>query len=310
MKIGIVFPGQGSQYVGMGKELYGTDKIFTAVLNEADDALHFSLSQMCLHGPEDELTLTANAQPGILSISYALWKIFERKGIEPACVAGHSLGEYTALLAAGVFSFADAVKLVRKRGQYMQEAVPVGQGAMAAIIGLSLADAEQICHEASNNRICACANYNSQDQVVISGDKDAVNAASELARQKGAKRVIPLKVSAPFHCQLMKPVELKLKEDIQKVVFKDLSIPLFNNVDASEVMRGMDAKNYLIKQITAPVMWYQIIMNMSNSGVNTFIEIGPGKVLTGLIKRINPDSKTYNIQDAATLEETFSQLSG
>lgn len=308
MKIGIVFPGQGSQYVGMGKELYEADPDFRHIVKEADEILNFSLSQLCFYGPEDELMLTANAQPGILTVSYGLWKLFESKGIESGYVAGHSLGEYTALLAAGVFSFADALRLVRKRGQYMQEAVPVGQGAMAAIVGLSPNDAEKICQEAAKGKIVSPANFNSQDQIVISGEKDAVEAASEYARQKGAKRVIPLKVSAPFHCELMKPVELKLKEDIQKVVFKDLRIPLFNNVDANEVVKGLLAKDGLIRQITAPVKWYQIIVNMVNKGTDTFIEIGPGKVLTGLIKRINPGSKTYNIQDAKTLEETFNQL--
>ncbi|OGF62246.1 MAG: [acyl-carrier-protein] S-malonyltransferase [Candidatus Fischerbacteria bacterium RBG_13_37_8] len=308
MKVGFVFPGQGSQYVGMGKDIYEDEQDIAGIFTEADETLHFSLSRLCFYGPEEELTLTTNAQPAILTVSYALWKLLDNKGIEAHFVAGHSLGEYTALVVSGAVAFNEAVQLVRKRGRYMQEAVPVGQGAMAAIIGLQLDEVDKICMDELKDKIVSPANYNSQDQVVISGETNAVNEASERAKIKGAKRVIPLKVSAPFHSPLMKPAEIKMQEDIYRTVFKDLKIPLFNNVDASLVEVSSEAKKYLIRQITAPVKWYQIIMNMKAKGVDTFVEIGPGKVLTGLIKRICPDCRTYNIQDRKSLDETFNSL--
>lgn len=308
MKIAFVFPGQGSQYVGMGKDIYEAEESAAEIFQKANEALNFSISELCFRGPEEELILTANVQPAILTVSYALFKLVEKKGIEPFLVAGHSLGEYTALVASGCIRFEDAVKIVRKRGQYMQEAVPVGQGAMAAIIGLSSDKINEICKSIKNNKIVEPANYNSQDQIVISGEKMAVQEASELALKEGAKRVIPLKVSAPFHCSLMKSAEIKLKNDLENLIFNDLEIPLVNNVDATIIKKGIEAKNYLIKQITSPVKWYQIILRMLQEGIDTFIEIGPGKVLSGLIKRIAPNSKSYNIQDLKTLDETFTQI--
>jgi len=307
-KIAFIFPGQGSQYVGMGKDIYESEEIAAEVFEKANEVLNFSLSNLCFRGPEEELTLTANVQPAILTVSYALLKLIERKGIEASLVAGHSLGEYTALVCSGSITFEEALKIVRKRGQYMQEAVPFGQGAMAAIIGLSPNKVEEICKKVANNKVVEPANYNSQDQVVISGEKNAVEEASELARQEGAKRIIPLKVSAPFHCSLMKPAEVKLKNDLERLVFNDLKIPLVNNVDAQIIFKGIEAKNYLIRQITSPVRWYHIILKMLQEGVDTFIEIGPGKVLSGLIKRIESNCNVFNVQDLKTLEEVFLQI--
>lgn len=308
MKIAFVFPGQGSQYVGMGKDIYEKEEIAAEVFEKANEVLNFSLSNLCFRGPEEELTLTANVQPAILTVSYALLKLTERKGIEASLVAGHSLGEYTALVCSSSISFEEALKIVRKRGQYMQEAVPLGQGAMAAIIGLSTDKVEEICKKLGDNKIVEPANYNSQDQVVISGEKSAVEEASELARKEGAKRIIPLKVSAPFHCSLMKSAEIKLKNDLERLVFNDLKIPLVNNVDAKIIFKGIEAKNYLIKQITSPVRWYHIILTMLKEGIDTFIEIGPGKVLSGLIKRVENNCKVFNIQDLKSLEEVFLQI--
>ncbi len=308
MKIAFVFPGQGSQYVGMGKDIYEKEEIAAEVFEKANEVLNFSLSNLCFRGPEEELTLTANVQPAILTVSYALLKLIERKGIEASLVAGHSLGEYTALVCSSSISFEEALKVVRKRGQYMQEAVPLGQGAMAAIIGLSADKVEEICKKLGDNKIVEPANYNSLDQVVISGEKSAVEEASELARKEGAKRIIPLKVSAPFHCSLMKSAEIKLKNDLERIVFNDLKIPLVNNVDAEIIFKGIEAKNYLIKQITSPVRWYHIILTMLKEGIDTFIEIGPGKVLSGLIKRVENNCKVFNIQDLKSLEEVFLQI--
>lgn len=308
MRKAFIFPGQGSQYVGMGKDIYKEEPDVANIFNETDSILHHSLSKLCFYGPESELTLTANAQPAILVISYALWYLLNMKGLEADYVAGHSLGEYTALVSAGSLKYQDAVILVRKRGLYMQEAVAAGEGAMAAIIGLDHGAVERICLEELKDEIVSPANYNAQDQVVISGLKDAVLKASEIAKKLGAKRIIPLKVSAPFHCQLMKPAEEKLKNDIERIVFRDARYPIFSNVEAKMIVTSDEIKENLIKQITAPVKWYQIIIEMIKNGVDTFIEIGPGKVLAGLVKRISPESRVYNIQDRKSLDEAFDAL--
>lgn len=308
MKVAFIFPGQGSQYVGMGKDIYEQEPVVANIFNEADDILHHSLSKLCFYGPESELTLTANAQPAILIVSYALWYLLNMKGLETDCVAGHSLGEYTALISVDSLKYQDAVILVRKRGLYMQEAVAAGEGAMAAIIGLEHKTVEKICLEELKDEVVSPANYNAQDQIVISGLKDAVLKASEIAKKMGAKRVIPLKVSAPFHCKLMKPAEDKLRNDIEKVVFRDAIYPIFSNVEAKMTVKSNKIKENLIKQVTAPVKWYQIIIEMVENGIDTFVEIGPGKVLTGLVKRISPGSKVYNIQDRKSLDEVFDAL--
>jgi [acyl-carrier-protein] S-malonyltransferase len=309
-KVAFVFPGQASQYPGMGKELAEMYPSAKAVFDEADKALGFSISKMCFEGSEEDLKLTANTQPAILTCSIATYRVLEEKGLAPDFVAGHSLGEYSALVAAGSLKFADAVKLVRKRGSYMQEAVPAGKGAMAAIMGLSPAVVSDVCKRAAQGQVCAPANLNSPDQTVISGDADAIKRAVELASQAGAKRATILPVSAPFHSTLMMPAQEKLEHDLKKTHFDKLRVPLVTNVDADTIETGEQAREALVRQVTAAVHWEESVRLLIEEGVNTFVEVGPGKVLTGLLRQIERSVATLNVEDETSLLKTVEKIAG
>jgi [acyl-carrier-protein] S-malonyltransferase len=309
-KVAFVFPGQASQYPGMGKELADTYPVARAVFDEADKALGFSISQICFEGSEEDLKLTANTQPAILTCSVATYRVLEDKGLAPDFVAGHSLGEYSALVAIGALKFADAVRLVRKRGTYMQQAVPAGQGAMAAIMGLSPAVVIDVCKRASDGEICAPANLNSPDQTVISGHADAVKRAVELASQAGAKRATILPVSAPFHCALMMPAQEKLAHDLKNTNFGELRVPLVTNVDADIIETGDEAREALVRQVATAVRWEESVRLLIEEGVNTFVEVGPGKVLTGLLRQIERSVATLNVEDEKSLLKTVEKIAG
>jgi [acyl-carrier-protein] S-malonyltransferase len=281
-----------------------------AVFDEADKALGFSISKMCFEGSEEDLKLTANTQPAILTCSIATYRVLEEKGLAPDFVAGHSLGEYSALVAAGSLKFADAVKLVRKRGSYMQEAVPAGKGAMAAIMGLSPAVVSDVCKRAAQGQVCAPANLNSPDQTVISGDADAIKRAVELASQAGAKRATILPVSAPFHSALMMPAQEKLEHELKKTHFDKLRVPLVTNVDADTIETGEQAREALVRQVTAAVHWEESVRLLIEEGVNTFVEVGPGKVLTGLLRQIERSVATLNVEDETSLLKTVEKIAG
>ena len=305
-KTAFIFPGQGSQSVGMGKDLFDNFPAAREVFEQANDALGFSLSDLCFSGDEAELQLTANTQPAILTVSVAALRAME--GVKPDFVAGHSLGEYSALVAAGVINFSDAVKTVRKRGTYMQEAVPVGVGAMAAILGLDAEIVENKCAEAAEGQVCSPANINSPSQVVIAGDADAVDRACVLMRDAGAKRAIKLNVSAPFHCALMMPAQERLAEDLARLDYADFEAPIVHNVDASANDDANKIADALTQQVSSPVLWLQSIRFLVGQGVDTFIEIGPGKVLSGLVKQIDRDVRVFNIENSESLGNTLDSL--
>lgn len=307
-KIAFVFPGQASQYPGMGKDLAEKHPAAKAVFDEADKALGFSISRMCFGGSEEELKLTENTQPAILTCSVAVYRVLEEKGIAPDFVAGHSLGEYSALVAAGSLKFADAVQLVRKRGKYMQEAVPAGEGAMAAIMGLSPAVVADACKRAADGMVCAPANLNSPEQTVISGNAIAVKRAVEMASQLGAKRAVMLAVSAPFHSALMAPAQERLTKDLRKTEFADLRVPLVTNSDADTVTSGAEAREALIRQVTMPVRWEESVRMLIDEGVDTFVEVGPGRVLAGLLRQIERSVGTLNVEDEKSLETTVEKI--
>jgi [acyl-carrier-protein] S-malonyltransferase len=309
-KVAFVFPGQASQYSGMGKELAEKYPVARAVFDEADQVLGFSLSKLCFEGTEDDLKLTANTQPAILTVSVAAGRVLAEKGIAPDFVAGHSLGEYSALVAAGSVKFADAVKLVHRRGTYMQEAVPAGQGAMAAIMGLSPAVVQDACKRAAEGEICSPANLNSPEQTVISGHAGAVKRAVEIASQLGAKRSMVLPVSAPFHSALMMPAQEKLEKDLNAAEFEDLQVPLVTNVDADSIRQGEEARSALIRQVTMPVRWEESMRMLLDEGVNTFVEVGPGRVLTGLMRQIERSVATLNVEDEKSLQATVEKIAG
>jgi [acyl-carrier-protein] S-malonyltransferase len=308
LKIAAVFPGQGSQKVAMGKALADAFPESRAAFDEADAALGFALSRLCFEGPESDLQLTANTQPAILTTSIAAWRALSARGIQPAYVAGHSLGEYSALVAANTIGLADAVVAVRRRGQYMQEAVPVGVGAMAAILGLDLPGIESACREAAQGQVVSPANINSPGQVVIAGHKEAVERASALVKAAGARRAVPLPVSAPFHCALMLPAQERLARDFASLAFHDPEIPLVNNVDALVVRTGEDCREGLVRQVSAPVRWQEVVEALVREGVDTVIEVGPGTVLTGLVKKIDKGLRVLNVEDPASLEAVVQAL--
>jgi len=302
--VAIVFPGQGSQNPGMGKELFEKSAAARQVFEEADDALGFAISRLCFEGPAEELQLTENTQPAILTVSVAAFRAMKEAGIaSPAFVAGHSLGEYSALVAAGALSLSDAVRTVRARGRYMQEAVPVGTGAMAAVIGGELSEIQRVCEETRGELVCSVANMNSPNQVVIAGNTDAVDRAIESLKGV-AKRVIKLNVSAPFHCALMKPAQDRLATDLERLTFNEPAMPVVTNVDARATRAPHELRDALVRQVSAPVRWVESMQLLAQQGVDTFVEAGPGKVLTGLMRQINRDLKTLNVEDAASLEST------
>jgi [acyl-carrier-protein] S-malonyltransferase len=307
-KIAFVFPGQGSQYPGMGKELAEKYPAARAVFEEADRALGFPISQMCFSGMEEELKLTANTQPAILTCSVAAYRILAEKGVTPDFVAGHSLGEYSALVAAGAIKFSDAVQIVRRRGTYMQEAVPAGQGAMAAIMGLSPAVVLDACKRAAEGQVCSPANLNSPEQTVISGHAEAVKRAVEIASQLGAKRAVILAVSAPFHCALMMPAQERLEKDLRAMAIGPLRVPLVTNVDADTETSAEEARDALIRQVTNPVRWEESVHELIDEGVNTFVEVGPSRVLTGLLRQIERSVGALNVEDDKSLATTVEKI--
>ncbi|MBX5478602.1 MAG: ACP S-malonyltransferase [Pyrinomonas methylaliphatogenes] len=310
-RLAYVFPGQGSQSVGMGRDLADNFAVARQVFEEADDVLGFALSRLCFEGPAEALQLTENTQPAILTISIAALRTLEAEGAPaPAFVAGHSLGEYSALVAAGAMDFASALRIVRARGRYMQEAVPVGVGAMAAILGASLETVEEACREVSEDGVCAPANINSPSQIVIAGHAKAVERAIEVLRARGAKRAVRLPVSAPFHCELMRPAAERLARDLEAVKFNDLATPLVTNVDAAIVRRGAEAREALVRQVAAPVRWRESVALLEREGVEVFVEIGPGKVLSGLIRQTIERARTLNAEDARSLRATLDGLVG
>jgi len=308
-KIAYIFPGQGSQAVGMGKDLFDKHPAAREAFEQADEALGFSLSEMCFSGSEEDLALTANTQPAILTTSVAAYRAMIAEGFaEPSYVAGHSLGEYSALVAAGVLDFADAVKTVRKRGTYMQEAVPVGVGAMAAILGSDIATVEQACADAANGQICSPANINSPSQVVIAGNADAVDRACELLKERGAKRAVKLNVSAPFHCALMMPAQERLADDLGKLNYGTFSFPVVHNFDAAVNSDPVVVCDRLTQQVSSPVRWMQSVQQMASDGVSTMVEVGAGKVLSGLVRQINRDVRCLNVENSESLRNTLETL--
>ena len=292
----------------MGKELAENFPEARAVFDEADQALGSSISQMCFTGSEEDLKQTANTQPAILTCSVAVQRVLAGKGVTPDFVAGHSLGEYSALVAAGALKFSDAVKLVRKRGTYMQEAVPAGQGAMAAIMGLSPAVVADACKRAAETEVCSPANLNSPEQTVISGHAGAVKRAVEIASQQGAKRAVILAVSAPFHCAMMMPAQERLENDLRKTEFANLQVPLVTNVDADTITTGDEAREALIRQVTMPVRWLDSMRLLIDEGVNTFVEVGPGRVLVGLLRQIERSVSALNVEDEKSLSTTMDKI--
>ena len=300
--IACIFPGQGSQAVGMGKALAEAFPIVRETMAEADEALGESLSGLCFEGPAEKLVLTENTQPAILAVSVACYRLLSSTGVVPAFVAGHSLGEYSAHVAAGTMTFADALRTVRRRGRYMQEAVPVGQGAMAAILGLDAEKVAQACAEAAQGEVVSPANLNAPGQIVIAGSKDAVARASERAKQLGARRAIPLPVSAPFHCALMLPAEARLAPELRALTVSDPAMPVVANVDAEVKRTAAAGIEALVKQVSAPVRWEDVMRRLASEGVHKYVEVGPGTVLTGLGRKILKDAAFANIEDPSGLD--------
>ena len=305
MTLAFVFPGQGSQYVGMGRELYEQYGEARAIFDQADQTLGFSLKDLCFNGPAEDLNQTVNTQPAVLTVSVAALAVWKKLGgAAPKAVAGHSLGEYSALIAAGSLEFGDAVSLVRKRGRYMQEAVPAGEGGMAALIGLSGDGLRELCQKASLAGIVEAVNLNSPGQVVIAGDNNGLKAAAELAKEAKAK-CIPLSVSAPFHSSLMRPAGARLATDLAGIGVADPNVPIVANVTADFAETGAEIKDLLIKQVYSPVRWEESMARLMESGVDTVLEIGPGKVLSGLMKKINRKIHLANIETPASFEKAL-----
>lgn len=300
--IAFVFPGQGSQYAGMGRELARVFREARQVFEEADEALGFALSSLCFEGPDEELKLTENTQPAILTASIASFRVLEARSLLPDWVAGHSLGEYSALVAAGAVRFSDAVRLVRDRGRFMQEAVAVGEGAMAALLGLELADVEALCEEAAGSDVVEPANINSPSQVVIAGHRGAVLRAVELAPERGARRAILLPVSAPFHCRLMEPAGRRLAPLLEQTAFSDLRVPLISNAHASRLDEGAEARRSLLEQVASPVRWSESIQRLVEAGVTSFYEVGPGRVLAGLIRKTAAGLPVFSVEKPEQVE--------
>ncbi|HEY6230708.1 MAG TPA: ACP S-malonyltransferase [Pyrinomonadaceae bacterium] len=307
--IAYIFPGQGSQHPGMGKNLTENFPAAAQLFEEFNDALQISVTRLCFEGSAEELQLTENTQPAIFAVSAAAITAMKAAGFpEPDFVAGHSLGEYSALFAAQSLRAIDGIQTVRARGHYMQEAVPVGVGAMAAVIGAELDVIENACVEAAQGQVCAPANINSPNQVVIAGNSEAVDRASDLLRDRGAKRVLKLNVSAPFHSALMMPAQERLALDLERITLADTAMPLVTNVDAKAITAGVAAQDSLVRQVSSPVRWLQSMELLISEGVDTFIEVGPGKVLSGLMRQINRQVKCFNVEDAESLKATAASL--
>jgi [acyl-carrier-protein] S-malonyltransferase len=305
MKIAFIFPGQGSQYLGMAKEFAENFPESREVFDTASAQLGFDLLELCLQGPMEKLNQTEHTQPAILAASIAILRPLERRGLTAAAAAGHSLGEYTAITAADGLDLQDAVALVRKRGRYMQDAVPAGAGLMAAILGMARQDVEKTCLEAAKNGIVGAANYNSPGQIVIAGEKKAVETAMELAKAAGAKKVVPLAVSVPSHCGMMRSAGERLARELEQATLHDLRVPIVNNADAKFLSTAAEIKPSLIRQISSPLYWEDSVRTMIASGFDTFIEIGPGKVLSGLVKRIDKNVRALNVEDQKSMSDTM-----
>ncbi len=303
MNTAVVFPGQGSQKVGMGLDMYQNYAESREVFDKASRALGIDMASLCFDGPEEELKKTVNAQPAILTVCIACYKAMQHRGLEPQVVAGHSLGEYTALVAAGAISFEDAVKLVKSRGKYMQDAVPLGDGGMVAVLGLEVEKVIEICSDISKTHgVVEAVNLNSPGQVVVAGDNIALSRAVEQLNIQGARRCISLPVSAPFHSSMMKPAGDKLEQDLSMINISEPCIPVLSNVTAHYHGKPDDIKSLLIRQVYSPVLWEECVRRLISDGVNTFVEVGPGKVLSGLIKKISPKASVFNMEDRGTLE--------
>jgi [acyl-carrier-protein] S-malonyltransferase len=307
-QIAFLFPGQGSQAVGMGKELAGMYPVARQAYEEADEALGYKLSQVCFEGPEEKLRMTEITQPAILTASVAAWRVLHEKGVSPSFLAGHSLGEYSAHVAAGTLNFSEAVRTVRNRGKYMQEAVPVGVGAMAAILGMDLDKVTAVCTDAAQGDVCEPANINSSEQIVISGHTAAVGRATKLASERGAKRAIMLSVSAPFHCALMKPAQDRLAADLAALTLQKPSVPVVCNVDAESIEDADLARDALVWQVTGSVKWDKSVRLLIERGVEVFVEVGPGKVLCGLMRQIDRSKASLNVGDETSLQKTLEQI--
>jgi [acyl-carrier-protein] S-malonyltransferase len=308
--LAFLFPGQGSQEVGMGRALAESSPAAKAVWAEADAALGFSLSTLCFEGPAADLALTANTQPAVLTTSVAAAAALAERGVTPGLTAGHSLGEYSALVAAGALRFADAVRLVRRRGEFMQEAVPVGTGAMAALLGVELATAEQVCAEAAQGEVVGVANINSPGQIVIAGHRTAVERAVAAAAARGGKKSVLLPVSAPFHCALMKPAADRLASELERLTVSAPRIPVVRNVDGGVTRTADEVKPFLVQQVASPVRWTDCIERLAREGATGFLEVGPGRVLTGLLKRTLDGARGHAVEDPASLEKAIAALGG
>ncbi|MGH9538151.1 MAG: ACP S-malonyltransferase [Terriglobales bacterium] len=309
-QIAFLFPGQGSQTVGMGKELAEKYPVARQAFEEADEALGYKLSQLCFEGPEEKLRMTEITQPAILTASVAAWRVLQEKGVHPSFVAGHSLGEYSAHVAAGTLNFSDAVRTVRNRGKYMQEAVPVGVGAMAAVLGMDLEQLTAVCADSAQGEVCEPANINSSEQIVISGHAAAVERATKLASERGAKRAVMLQVSAPFHSSLMKPAQDRLAEDLKSLSLQKPGIPVVCNVDAAAIEDADAARNALVRQVTGAVQWHSSMRLLIAKGTQSFVEVGPGKVLCGLMRQIDRSKSCLNVGDEASLQKALEQIAG
>jgi [acyl-carrier-protein] S-malonyltransferase len=309
-KIALLFPGQGSQSVGMGRDLAERFPIAAETLKEADEACGFALSRLCFEGPEEDLKLTENTQPAILTVSVAAWRVLAQNGVEPAMVAGHSLGEWSAHVAAGTLQFADAVRAVKARGRAMQQAVPAGQGAMAAVLSLDATQVSAACEEAAKETglTVTAANLNSPGQTVISGATAAVEKAAAMAKARGAKRAVMLPVSAPFHCALMKPAQDRVAQVLAGLTLCEPRFPVAANFTGGLVTTPEAARDALIRQVTGAVRWVDCVQTLARTGAEVFVEVGPGKVLSGLLRQINPELKALNVEDAASLEKTLTEL--